>query len=57
MVDKKVIDEAFVARMRCVEIKNKTLCQVTIPAKLVRKHELRHGQYILIKLLEAYEIG
>jgi len=51
----KPIDETFIARMRCVKIRGKTLCEITIPIKLVRKHDLKHGQHILVKLVEALE--
>ncbi len=52
----KEINEIFVARMRCRNIGGKTLCEVTIPIKLVRMHDLKHGNILVMKLLKSIDL-
>ena len=60
MVSEKEIGETFAARMRCFKVRGKsstkTVCQITIPSKIVKKHDLKHGQYLILKLLKAVDV-
>mgnify|MGYP001626305888 CR=1 FL=1 len=60
MVSEKEINEVFAARMRCFNVKGKSstkiVCQITIPSKIVKKHSLKHGQYLVLKLLKAVNV-